>query len=89
MKTFTRTPIDLNIVQIPRGQVYIIPSRCKGCEICVEFCPNDVLQNSDQTNAKGYHYPEVIEGKEESCIHCEFCMVVCPEFAIYTVEVEQ
>jgi len=72
---------------IPHGQVYIIPTRCKECELCIEFCPNDVLRNSEHTNAKGYHYPEVIPGKEASCIHCEFCMIVCPEFAIYTLEV--
>jgi 2-oxoglutarate ferredoxin oxidoreductase subunit delta len=39
-------------------------------------------------NAKGYHYPEIQPGKEEACIHCEFCSMVCPEFAIYTLEAE-
>jgi 2-oxoglutarate ferredoxin oxidoreductase subunit delta len=37
-------------------------------------------------NAKGYHYPTVAEGKDESCVHCQFCSIVCPEFAIYTEE---
>jgi 2-oxoglutarate ferredoxin oxidoreductase subunit delta len=87
MRVFERTPIDIDKVTVPHGQVYIIPERCKGCEMCVEFCPRDVLENSEGTNAKGYHYPEVIAGKEGECIHCEFCMVVCPEFAIFTQEV--
>jgi Pyruvate/2-oxoacid:ferredoxin oxidoreductase delta subunit len=26
-------------------------------------------------------------GKEHSCVHCEFCTMVCPEFAIFTLEV--
>lgn len=88
MRVFNRTPIDLETVSVPQGQVYIITERCKGCEMCVEFCPTDVLANSEETNAKGYHYPEVIAGMEGACVHCEFCMVVCPEFAIFTLEVE-
>ena len=89
MRVFARTPIDLAEVRIPFGQVYLIPERCKGCNICVELCPQDVLQVSDQTNAKGYHLPEIVIGKERACVHCEFCSVVCPEFAIFTLEVEE
>jgi 2-oxoglutarate ferredoxin oxidoreductase subunit delta len=37
-------------------------------------------------NAKGYHYPVVAEGKEQACVDCDFCKLVCPEFAIYTEE---
>ena len=86
MKVFARTPIDLDEVRIPRGQVYLIPERCKDCGICIELCPKDVLQVSVNTNSKGYHYPEVAPEKENECIHCDFCTVVCPEFAIFTME---
>ena len=85
MKVFARTPIDLIHIQIPRGQVYLIPERCKGCELCVEFCPQHVLQVSEETNARGYHYPSIASGKETACIHCEFCTLICPEFAIFTL----
>jgi 2-oxoglutarate ferredoxin oxidoreductase subunit delta len=84
MKVFARTPLDIENLEIPRGRVFIIPERCKGCEICVRFCPQKVLQVSTDSNAKGYHYPEVAPGKEDACVHCEFCALVCPEFAIYT-----
>lgn len=53
MKVFARTPLDIEKVQIPRGQVYIILERCKGCEICIEYCPLQVLQVSVETNARG------------------------------------
>jgi 2-oxoglutarate ferredoxin oxidoreductase subunit delta len=89
MKVFGRVPIDVDEVHIPCGQVYLIPERCKGCNICVEFCPKEVLQISNQTNTKGYHLPEIAEGMEEVCVHCDFCTVVCPEFAIFTVEVQE
>jgi 2-oxoglutarate ferredoxin oxidoreductase subunit delta len=89
MKVYGRTPLDVDQARIPTGQVYIIPERCKGCAICVQFCPQQVLQVSDLTNAKGYHYPEIAPGKEDACIHCEFCTMICPEFAIFTLEAEQ
>ncbi|MBN1259765.1 MAG: 4Fe-4S dicluster domain-containing protein [Anaerolineae bacterium] len=89
MKIFARTPLDLHKVNIPVGQVYIIPERCKGCQLCIEFCPQHVLQESANINAKGYHYPEIAPGKELACVHCEFCTMVCPEFAIYTLELAE
>lgn len=84
----SRIPLDLETLKTPKGAVFIIPSRCKGCRFCIDFCPNDVLAESAGINAKGYHYPVVAEGKDDSCIHCEFCGLVCPEMAIYTEEVQ-
>ncbi|MBI3978345.1 MAG: 4Fe-4S dicluster domain-containing protein [Chloroflexi bacterium] len=85
--TLTRQPLGLAAVRLPRGQVYTIPDRCKECSFCIEFCPEDVLVESDTINAKGYHYPVVATGKEAACVNCGFCQIICPEFAIYTVEV--
>ncbi len=73
-------------MHLPKGQVYIIPDRCKGCRFCIEFCPLDVLVESTNMNAKGYHYPIVAPGQEDACVNCGFCQIVCPEFAIYSVE---
>jgi 2-oxoglutarate ferredoxin oxidoreductase subunit delta len=83
----TRRPLDAKKISIPRGQVYIIPERCKGCKFCIDFCPRDVLEETSAMNAKGYHYPIVAEGKEDECIACQFCSIICPEFAIYTEEI--
>jgi 2-oxoglutarate ferredoxin oxidoreductase subunit delta len=83
----SRIPLDWRAMALPRGRVYVILSRCKECRFCVDFCPKDVLAISAETNAKGYHYPVVAPGQEDACIHCEFCSLVCPEYAIYTVEV--
>lgn len=83
----SRVPLDWQTMVVPRGRVHVIPSRCKECRFCVDFCPRDVLALSADTNPKGYRYPTVAPGKEEACIHCEFCSLVCPEYAIYTVEI--
>ncbi|GAB4325404.1 MAG: hypothetical protein Kow0010_07860 [Dehalococcoidia bacterium] len=87
----TRVPLDRGLEQfsVPRGQVFIVPSRCKGCRFCIEFCPRDVLTESSDLNAKGYHYAVVAEGKETACVNCQFCTLVCPEFAIHTEEVRE
>ncbi len=87
MRALARKPLDAGRLRVPRGQVYIIPDRCKGCGLCVAFCPQQVLQQSPEINAKGYHYPEIAPGKEEACVHCQFCSLICPEFAIFTREV--
>jgi 2-oxoglutarate ferredoxin oxidoreductase subunit delta len=88
--TVARLPLDLELEQfrVPRGQVFIIPNRCKDCQFCIEFCPADVHERSTQLNPKGYHYAVVAEGKEEACVNCRFCMLVCAEFAIYSEEVQ-
>lgn len=83
-----RQPLDLSSANQPRGQVYIIPGRCKGCGYCIEFCPTQVLKESDGINAKGYHYAVVRAENGYYCINCQFCNLVCPEMAIYTEEIK-
>jgi len=48
----------------------------------------NVLEISSSINSKGYHYPELADGQEGKCVQCDFCTLICPEFAIYTLEVE-
>jgi 2-oxoglutarate ferredoxin oxidoreductase subunit delta len=85
MRVFARTPLDISEVIVPRGQIHLIPERCKGCEVCIHFCPQNVLCISDERNQKGYRIPMVIPGKETECVNCEFCTLICPEFAIFTL----
>ena len=84
--TYWRVPLDNDRVEIPRGEVHIIVERCKGCSFCVEYCPRDVLEMSVAFNRRGYHVPEVIKGEE--CVNCGLCEAICPEFAIFSVEIE-
>jgi 2-oxoglutarate ferredoxin oxidoreductase subunit delta len=46
---------------------------CKGCEICVDYCPTDVL-------AMNGLYAEVVN--LDACTSCGLCEVRCPDFAI-------
>jgi 2-oxoglutarate ferredoxin oxidoreductase subunit delta len=81
-----RKPMDLSSAQVPVGRVHIISERCKQCNFCINFCPTKVLEYSEETNVKGYHFPQVASGKEASCVHCRFCDLICPELAIFTTE---
>ncbi len=65
-----------------RGIVFIRKDHCKGCELCIEFCPKAVLDRSKDFNAKGYHYPVATN---DGCINCRLCVTVCPEYAIFSV----
>ena len=57
---------------------------CKGCELCVEACPKNLIALSDvKINAKGYHTAELT--KEDECTGCCCCAMMCPDVAI-TVE---
>lgn len=83
---FWREPLDLKDIRIPHGTVHVLVERCKGCGWCVEFCPRDVLEISDEINSKGYHPPMTI--RSEGCVSCGLCALLCPEFAIYVLEEE-
>ncbi|MDL1956522.1 MAG: 4Fe-4S dicluster domain-containing protein [Candidatus Desulfofervidus auxilii] len=84
-----RKPLNLEKFKIPRGKITIFPERCKGCSLCIEYCPNEVLEFSEDFNEKGYHYPVIKPGKEKECIFCQFCQGVCPDFAIFVEKWEE
>lgn len=66
-----------------RGTVLIDRNRCKGCELCVHYCPQGVLQLEDAYNARGYRPVGLIE-RDHSCTGCAVCAVVCPD-VVFTV----
>ncbi|MGA2113044.1 MAG: 4Fe-4S dicluster domain-containing protein [Anaerolineales bacterium] len=64
-----------------RGRVDIDERFCKGCELCVEVCPQEVLAlDTESLTSKGYHPVKLTA--EIGCTGCAVCAIVCPEAAI-------
>ena len=84
---YWRKPLDADTVKSPKGKIHVKVELCKGCGFCVEYCPRDVLELSQEFNKKGYHPPSAV--REESCVCCGLCELICPEFAIFAELVEE
>jgi 2-oxoglutarate ferredoxin oxidoreductase subunit delta len=61
----------------PVRKIDIFRAWCKGCGICVAFCPRGVLA----VDEAGYPYVKDLD----ACTGCGWCEIRCPDFAI-TVE---
>lgn len=60
---------------------------CKGCNICIERCPLDALEESNELNRRGVRPPRLKEVNE--CNYCRLCELVCPDFAITVIPEEK
>jgi 2-oxoglutarate ferredoxin oxidoreductase subunit delta len=65
---------------LPRGRVTVFPNWCKGCDLCIEFCPAGVLDHRPGVNVVAVH--------PEKCTACRWCELHCPDFAIFVADVE-
>ncbi len=50
---------------------------CKGCRICVTFCPKQVLELDKMDKA--------VAVRPEDCICCNLCELLCPDLAIRVI----
>jgi 2-oxoglutarate ferredoxin oxidoreductase subunit delta len=53
--------------------IHVFPEWCKGCGICVAFCPRQVLEMKGQ---------KAFVAHPERCVRCFLCARRCPDFAI-------
>ncbi len=62
-----------------RGTVKFDIETCKGCELCIEACPQESIALSKEINSLGYHYAVLIQ---DNCTGCVNCALVCPDATI-------
>ena len=68
-----------------KGRITINRELCKGCHICIEFCPNQRIEVDKSLNKKGYIpacFKKTVAEGEKDCIACAQCAMVCPDVAI-------
>lgn len=66
-----------------KGAYHIFPQLCKGCGLCKEKCPHQVLDWADTLGL--YGTPIMEPAAMERCTACRICETVCPECAILIV----
>ena len=71
-----------------RGAIEVEMEKCKGCELCINSCPNSVISLEKHVNSKGYNYAYM--SNPEACTGCTNCAVVCPDgvITVYRVKAE-
>ena len=62
-----------------KAEISVKLPRCKGCGICVAFCPKSVLSIDE--------LGKVVVAHPEYCIGCGQCELRCPDYAIFVDKV--
>ncbi|MCM8819246.1 MAG: 4Fe-4S binding protein [Candidatus Omnitrophica bacterium] len=62
------------------AEVIIEKDKCKGCQLCIFYCPTKKIVLSSELNKKGIKFAKPTDNI--NCIGCGFCFVVCPDNCI-------
>ncbi len=63
-------------------RIAVVSSACTGCEVCLEFCPVDCIDDAP-TSAPA---TPPIHIRVEECIGCEICAKVCEELDLNAID---
>jgi 2-oxoglutarate ferredoxin oxidoreductase subunit delta len=64
-----------------RGTIVIDENRCKGCELCTNVCPKDLIDMATYFSARGYRPARLVD-PDGQCTGCLLCATICPDVAI-------
>jgi len=54
--------------------------KCKGCGLCIFYCPLKALEFSLELNKSGVKFAKFKQGAK--CSGCGFCFLMCPDNCI-------
>ena len=70
------------------ARIEIDEELCKGCGLCVSFCPRKIIAlRQTQLNGKGFH-PAGVDDMDR-CTGCTICAAVCPDNVIEVYRQEE
>ena len=78
------------------AKIIIDQNRCKGCFLCLNFCPKGLIKKSTKLNKQGLNFVEFFRqdnlnkggippkagNKPTDCTGCMQCAVICPDCCI-------
>jgi 2-oxoglutarate ferredoxin oxidoreductase subunit delta len=64
------------------AKIKINKERCKGCGLCIIFCPLGQIKSEKQLNKMGYKPAVFCVELDKQCTGCSSCAIICPEAAI-------
>jgi len=62
------------------AKIFINREKCKGCLLCVVFCPKGLIQPDKKLNRRGINPVKFKDNNE--CLGCAMCAVICPDCCI-------
>ena len=63
-----------------KGWIEVSDTYCKGCELCLSACPQEVMElDMTRLTPKGYHPAHTFK---DGCTGCAICAIICPDAAI-------
>jgi 2-oxoglutarate ferredoxin oxidoreductase subunit delta len=63
-----------------KGNITIDREKCKGCMLCINACPVNVLAEDTVINSSGSYPVKAVN--IEKCIACGNCYELCPDVCI-------
>lgn len=65
------------MAKLKMKEIIINQEWCKGCGICIELCPVNVLEFNEADKSS--------VARPEDCIGCQLCELRCPDLAIEVI----
>ncbi|MDD5560831.1 MAG: 4Fe-4S dicluster domain-containing protein [Candidatus Omnitrophica bacterium] len=62
------------------AKIIINREKCKGCLLCVSFCPKSLIVADKDLNRRGLNPAKTKDSS--GCTGCSMCAIICPECCI-------
>ena len=66
------------------SHIVIDDTKCKSCYLCVDVCPKRLIKRTGTVGKTGQN-TALFDDKNNECLACAQCALVCPDLAITSV----